>query len=341
MPEEWARPAPIPALVSTGPLVSVLFLMLGGLVLVMACLNVGNLLLVRAAGREREMAMRSALGAGRTRLLRQVLSESLLLAVLGGVAGATLSIWFTDAVSAMPMALGNLRAQLDLSFDWRVFTYAVGATLLAGIGAGLWPAVAASRADVASILHEGGRSASAARRTRRVRNVLVVAQVAGSLALLIVAGSFAGGLASAQRSAVGFDPHQLGSFTMDTGYAGYDKERCISFYRELHRRIRETPGIGSATIAYSMPLSYVQDGDTVEVEGGPVAAGRTAARDVQQRHAGLLRDNAYRLEERPGVPGIGRGGSSASRDRERAHGAAIVARAGSCREPLPNSTHWR
>lgn len=274
IPETWARPAPIPAMVATGPLITVLFLMLGGLVLVLACLNVSNLLLVRAAAREHEMAIRAALGSGRARLLVQVLAESVMLAALGGIAGALLSAWATDAVSAIPMALGNLRAKLDLSFDWRVFAYALAATLLAGTGAGLWPALSASRTKIAAMLHESGRSASSAPGARRGRNLLVIAQVAASLALLIAAGSFIQGLANARRSDLGFDPHHLANFVMDTSYAGYGRDQSVSFYEELRRRARDIPGVDSAALAYSMPLNYVQDGDSVQVEGRPVEPGR-------------------------------------------------------------------
>jgi predicted permease len=237
-------------------------------------MNVGNVLLVRSAAREREMAVRAALGSGRGRLVRQVLSESLLLALLGGAAGLLLGTWATDAISAIPMSIGSLSAVLDVSLDWRVFSYSLAMTLLAGIGAGLWPALAASRADVSAVLHESERSVSAARGSRRLRNILVVAQVAGSLTLLIVAGCFAGGLKNARRLNVGFEPAHLGNFVMDAAYAGYDKERTVAFYRDLQTRVRALPGVEAASIGYSMPLSYMQDGDTVDVEGRPAAAGR-------------------------------------------------------------------
>jgi predicted permease len=274
LPETWARPAPIPAMVATAPLIVGLFLLLGGLLLALACMNVGNLLLVRAAAREREMAVRAALGYGRVRLLGQVLTESVLLALVGGAAGMLLSAWATDAVAAMPMALGNMKARMDVSFDWRVFAYSIAATLLAGIGAGLWPALAASPSDIASTLHESARSASAAPGRRRVRNLLVVAQVAASLMLLIVAGCFTGGLAKARTANVGFDPRHLATFTMDTAYAGYDREQSIAFFRELHRRVRDLPGVTSASLAHTVPMSYMQDGDSIEIEGRPAASGR-------------------------------------------------------------------
>ncbi len=274
LPETWARPAPIPAMVTMAPVVVALFLGLGALVLVIACMNVGNVLLVRAAAREREMAVRAALGSGRARLVRTVIAESLLFALLGGAAGLCLGAWATDAVSAVPMSMGNLPAVLDLSLDWRVFAYALAAALLAGVGAGLWPALAASRADIAAVLHDSGRGSSAARGSRRFRNFLVIAQVAGSLTLLIVAGCLSGGLTNMRRMNIGFDPRQLGSFTIDTAYAGYDKDRSVSFYRELHRRVSALPGVESASVGFSMPMSFVQDGDAIEVEGRPPAPGR-------------------------------------------------------------------
>jgi predicted permease len=274
LPETWARPAPIPALVATAPIVVAISLLLGVLVLGLACMNVGNLLLVRAAGREHEMAVRAALGSGRARLVAHVLAESIVLALMGGAAGLLLGGWAVDGVNAMRLALGNLSVRLDVSLDWRVFTYALALTLAAGIAAGLWPALAASRADLASVLHGSGRGTSAARGSRRFRGALVVAQVAGSLTLLIVAGCFAGGLANARRLNLGFDPRHLGSFIMNTAYAGYDTDRSVAFYRELERRAGTIAGIESASLSSSVPLNYVQDGDTVEVEGQPLSADR-------------------------------------------------------------------
>ena len=342
LPETWARPAPIPAMVAMGPFVVALFLGLGGLVLVMACLNVGNILLVRAAAREREMAVRAALGSGRARLILQVLAESFLLALLGGAAGVMLGAWATDAVNAIPMALGNLPAVLDVSLDWRVFAYSLAMTLAAGIGAGLWPALVASRADIGAMLHESGRSATAARGSRRLRNVLVVAQVAGSLTLLIVAGCFAGGLTNARHMNVGFEPLHLGSFAMDTAYAGYDKARSVAFYRELQRHVSELPGVESASAAYSAPLSYMQDGDSVEVEGRAGRVGqRPAAGDVQQRHPGLFQDDAHRSAPRPRIPGVGPGGRTARRHRQRGDGAPAVAERGPDGEAVPDAANRR
>jgi predicted permease len=268
LPEPWARP--VPSMVAAGPFLAGLFLLLGLLVLALACVNVGNILLVRAATREREMAVRAALGAGRARLVRQTLVESLLLAVLGGAGGILLGAWAGAAANSVPVS-DNLPAALDLSFDWRVFAYALAATLLAGIGAGLWPALAASRADVAGVLHACGRSGTAARGSRRLRSGLVVVQVAGSLTLLIVAGIFARSLAAVRRMDLGFDPGHLAVFTMDANYAGYDKDRAAAFYRDLERRVGRLPGIESVSLSFREPMSYSLHADALEIEGRPPA----------------------------------------------------------------------
>jgi predicted permease len=273
IPEPWARPVPIPSMVNSAPFVSVLFLALGALVLVLACMNVGNVLLVRAAAREREMAVRAALGSGRARLVRQVLSESLALAALGGIAGILLGSWASAAIGAIPIGT-DLPAAMDLSFDWRVFAYALAATLLAGAVAGLWPALAASRADIAGILHASGRSGSAARGSRRLRSALVVVQVAGSLTLLIVAGLFARGLSSMRGMDLGFEPRHMATLTTDTAYAGYDAPRASSFYRDLERRVRDLPGVEAAALSFSAPVSYTRVADNVQVEGRAPAPAR-------------------------------------------------------------------
>jgi predicted permease len=272
-PEHWARPVPIPSMIAAGPFIAALFLALGALVLVLACMNVGNVLLVRAAAREREMAVRAALGSGRARLVRQVLGESLLLALAGGLAGILLASWTAAALAAIPLSF-DLPAALDLTFDWPVFAYALAAALAAGAGAGLYPAVAASRADIAAVLHEAGRSGTAARGSRRLRSALIVVQVAGSLTLLIVAGIFAGSLSAMRGMDLGFDPRHLVTLTLDTRYAGYDEARSIAFYRDLERRVQDLPGVESAALSFSAPISYTRMADTVAIEGRPPALAR-------------------------------------------------------------------
>src|SRR5712672_859933 len=207
-PERRARPAPAAA----GPFLaaSSLFLCLAGLVLLLACGNVANILLVRGTVRQREMAIRAALGGSRTLLIRSPPTESLLLAVIGGVAGMFLGQWFSHLLSSIDIQ-ANLPVILDFSFDGRVFAYALGAALLTGLIVGIVPALRASRNDLNVILHQAGRSISAGQ--HHLRNALVIAQVAGSLMLLVVAGLFTRSMGKARHLDLGFDPTHVVNLT--------------------------------------------------------------------------------------------------------------------------------
>ena len=261
-PERDSRPEPDPD--HTMRTVSVLFLMLAALVLVLACVNVANILLVRATVREREMAVRAALGAGRGRLVRQLLTESLLLALAGGAAG----ILFGAGGSRM---LGSIRLQtdlpirLDFSLDWRVLAYALAAALLTGIVVGIIPALRSSRANVSEVLHEGGRTVSGGR--HRLRSALVTAQVGGSLMLLIVAGLFMRSLGKAQKANLGFDPAGVVNLSMDPSGAGYNEEQGRAFFRQLLDRARAMPGVSSAALAFSVPMGYYSNSATLLIDG--------------------------------------------------------------------------
>ena len=270
-PELRARPNPDPK--NTLLVISGLFLGLAAMVLLLACVNVANILLVRATIREREMAIRAALGAGRGRLIRQLLTESLVLALGGGLAGIMLGYWGSSALSHMNFAT-DLPVRLDFGFDWRVFGFAFSAALLTGLIVGTVPAVRASRGNLAQILHEGGRGLVGGR--HRLRSALVVAQVAGSLMLLIIAGLFTRSLGQAQRSNLGFDPSHVVNFYMDPAEIGYNEAQGREFYKNLLARVRALPGVVSATTANSTPMGYINGGDTVVVEGYDLPAGQPA-----------------------------------------------------------------
>ncbi len=269
-PELRSRPNPDPK--NTIMVISTLFLGLSSLVLLLACVNVGNILLVRATVREREMAIRAALGAGRTRLIRQLLTESILLAVCGGLAGVALGYWGSSSLEHVNLGT-DLPVRLDFGFDWRVFGFAFGAALLTGIIVGIVPAIRASRGNLAQILHEGGRGLVGGR--HRVRNALVVAQVAGSLMLLIIAGLFTRSLGEAQKTNLGFDPNHVVNFVMDPNEIGYNEAQGREFYKNLLARVRALPGVVSASTANSTPLGYYNNGDTVVVDGYEVPAGQS------------------------------------------------------------------
>jgi len=278
IPERLARPAPFVA--DFVPVIAGLFMLLPALVLLLACLNVANILLARANLRRREMAIRAAVGAGRMRLIRQMLTESLLLAVLGGLGGMVFGEWAIRASGSMLHSLtsttSNVGYGLDCSFDWRVFAYTLGAAVLAGIFVGIWPAVRAGRVDVNSVLHESGRSDSSGASHLALRSLLLVGQVAGSLTLLIVAGLFVRSLGRADHMYLGFDPDHVLIAYLDAHQVGYDEAGGKTFYRELEHRLRALPAVESASIAYTVPLGIPGPEAPIYIKDRPVTRDREA-----------------------------------------------------------------
>jgi predicted permease len=270
-PERLARPQP--SRDNPLPKISALFLVLAALVLVLACVNVANILLVRATVRQREMAIRAALGAARSRLIRQLLTESLLLGILGGAAGILIGMWASGLVSSINLKT-QLPVRLEFGFDWRVFGYAFAAALFTGIVVGIVPALRASRGSLSETLHEGGRSVSSGR--NRLRSALVVVQVGGSLMLLIVAALFTRSLQQAQRMNLGFDPTNVLNLTLDPNEIGYNELQAREFDKELLQRLGALPGIQSASLAFSVPMGYYSNGDTLQIEGYQPPPGQPA-----------------------------------------------------------------
>lgn len=270
-PEQLARPDPDPE--NSLPSISIAFLALAALVLLVACFNVTNVLLVRAAARQREMAIRAALGAGRMRLVRQYLTESLLLAVFGAAGGMLLTYWATRFLSSIPLGT-DLPIQLKFVPDVRVYLFALGAALVTGLIVGVFPALRVARRDVSSVLHDGARGSSGGRRRQIVRGSLVVAQVAGSLVLLIVAGLFVRSLGKAQTIYLGLNPANVLDFSLDVQQVGYQEAQGRAFYRDLDSRLRALPGVVSVAQAFSVPLGVMSADDPVNVAGHPVAPGQ-------------------------------------------------------------------
>jgi predicted permease len=246
------------------PIAVGLFMILAGVVLILAATNLANLLLVKAVSRNREMAVRSALGAVRMRLARQVFTETLLLALLGCAAGVALGYFGSRAAAAVPLQTG-IPIVLDFHFDWRVFSYALAAALAVALVGGLVPAWRASGADLNQVLREAARKASP--RHQRLRTILVVSQLAGSLMLLIVAGLFVRSLQSVRHADLGFDPEQVVNFSMDAHGAGYDEAQGRQFYQQLLERIRTAPGVKSASLAQTVPLGMDHQGAELKIEG--------------------------------------------------------------------------
>lgn len=259
------------------PRVAHLFLLLAALVLILACINVANLQLVRATVREREMAVRTALGASRGRLIRQLLTESVLLSLLGCVIGLAIGMDASHAIVALPLE-SELPFVLDFPFDWRVFAYGFGAALLTGVFVGLFPALRISLSNLRDVLHAGGRTSTGGR--QRLRSALVAVQVGGSLALLIAAGLFLRSLHTAQKADLGFDPRNVLNLTMDPHAIGYDKKQGIAFYKELLGRVRGMPAVESASIASAIPLGETVLGDDLEIPGYQAVQGQPAPHAV-------------------------------------------------------------
>ena len=257
-------------------LIAVLFVGLSVMVLLLACMNVANVLLARATTRQQEMAVRSALGAPRAWLVRQMLAVPVMLALLGAVAGMLAARWAMAAIFALP-AWARQRTDfviLNFRFDWRVFLIAFGGAILGGIAAGIWPAVRAGRADLNLVLHEGGRSDSGGAERHRLRNALVVAQVAGSLALLIAAGFFVQTLHAAQHAFLGFDATHIVICTMDPHQNGYDRTRTTQFYKELEDHVGAMPGVQSVSLSFGFPFLGIEYGTGVYVENRVIPPGQ-------------------------------------------------------------------
>ncbi len=242
--------SPIPG--NGAPVAAFMAVLMGivGLVLAIACANVAGVLLARATARHREIAVRLAIGAGRGRLIRQMLVESTLLFLVGGGAGLALARVMTDALVSLLPTL-PVPVDVTLPLDTRAVAFTLGLSLVAAILSGLAPAFHASRADVV-----GGLKADAqgGPERLRLRNAFVIGQVAFSIVLVVGAGLFVRALQRATEINPGFDPHGVELAALDLSLAGYTSDTGRVFTRELIQRVRQTPGVQSATLSAIMPL---------------------------------------------------------------------------------------
>jgi len=228
-----------------------------GLVLLIACANVSSLLLSRALGRQREMAVRTAMGATRAGLVRQLLTESLILALAGGVLGAALSAWGTRTLAAM--AQNSLPLASGIRADGAVLAFTVAVSVLAGILFGMAPALEVSRPDLNSVLRSEGRGATAGRRHNLFRNLLVVSQVALSTILLVGAGLLLRNFVELRGASPGFDSTHLLTMNVTLPPARYSTgPQMIAFFRELVRQAESVPGVESAAVSSALPVNPVR-----------------------------------------------------------------------------------
>ncbi|HSR49621.1 MAG TPA: ABC transporter permease [Acidobacteriota bacterium] len=261
--ERWARPEPLMA--DFLPLVVSIFLGLVLMVLLVAAFNAFNLLMARALGQQAAMAVRSAMGARRSRLVRQFMTEVFLLSILGGLAGLFAGLWGSRFLAGLDAA-SDFPLGLDLSGDWRVWAYALGLSLLAGLLLGVLPAIRASGGPTQLILGPASRGAVAQSRVGWVRSALVTSQVAISVLLLVAAGLFLRSLQKASDLELGFEPQGVLNVSIDPGLQGYSSSRAESLFQQLTRRARALPGVESAAMAYSVPMGYFSYAADIQAE---------------------------------------------------------------------------
>ncbi|HKE05412.1 MAG TPA: ABC transporter permease [Blastocatellia bacterium] len=245
-----------------------------GLVLLIACANVANLLLARAADRQKEMAIRTAVGAGRWRVIRQLLTESALLAVMGGAVGLLLAYLGVDTLVKVNQA--QIPRAYQIALDWRVLAFTLGVSLLTGIIFGLVPALQISKTDLHETLKEGGRTGSSGARAW-VRNTLVVLEMALALVVLVSAGLLMRSFWRLQQVNPGFAPQNVLAMSLGLPMTKYkEPAQRANFYRELLQQIRALPGVQAAGATSILPMGGDNSSGSFQIEGRVVPQGQSS-----------------------------------------------------------------
>ena len=240
------------------------------LVLLITCINLAGLLLARAGDRRKEIAIRLAVGANRRRLVRQLLTENVLLSLFGGAAGFWVAIWIINFVVAFKPSI-DFPLTVELAVDWRVLFFTAGLSLLTGAIFGLAPALQATKPTLTSALKD--TTAQSGRSHSRLRSSLVVAQLAISLMILIGAGLVGRSFRQLKTTNPGFDPQNALTLSLDVGLQGYDEAKGQDFYRRLIERLQSMPGVKSAALTTIVPLALNYSSRTIYVEGQPPERG--------------------------------------------------------------------
>ncbi len=248
------------------PVLRILFAV-GAVVLLIVTANVANLLLAKSAARQREIGVRMALGAGRRRVVQQLLTESLVMAGLGALAGVLFVFWFRSVLVAF-MPVTYLPVGYNFAIDWRTVVFSGALGLLAALVFGMAPALELLRTNLNASLKEGGRSAVGHSARHWMRSGLVVSQVALAFLLLIGAALLAKGFQKAKQLEIGLDPRNLLVAGLRLGAHGYNEDRALDFYRQLRERLASEPGVRAAALANWLPLGFEGgSSSTVNVEG--------------------------------------------------------------------------
>jgi len=255
-----------------GAVVSFTWVMMAavGLVLLVTCTNLAGLMLARATDRRKEIAIRLAMGANRLRLIRQLLTESILLSFVGGIAGVLLAVWILKVLLAFKPPI-DFPLALDVGVDWRVLLFSLAVSVIAGAFFGLAPALQATRPNLVGTLKDTAAQGGAVK--TRLRSVLVVAQISISLVVLIAAGLVVRTLQQLQTMNPGFDTKNGLTMSFDLGLQGYDEARGQQFYRQLNERVQSLPGVESAAVTSYIPLSLNFNSRNTFVEGKPAERG--------------------------------------------------------------------
>jgi putative ABC transport system permease protein len=317
--------------VFVGDIRTTLLILLGavGFVLAIACANVANLLLARAATRQKEMAIRTALGAGRLRIVRQLLTESLLLAILGGIIGVLLALWGIDLLRSA--SADSLPSTAVIKLDGSVLLFTLFVSLLTGIIFGLAPALAAVKTDLHDTLKEGGRSSTAGGRRSWLRSTLVVTEVALSLILLVGAGLLIKSFVRILETDPGFKTQNLLTMQLALNVKPDEGGKVLNFFNDLKGRIAALPGVESAAFSNGIPLGptadtsfaivgrpkpepgkqpqtmmYITSPDYLQAMGIRLVKGRFfAAQDTQRRPRVAVIDEAFARQQFPDQEPLG------------------------------------
>ena len=247
------------------------------LVLLIACMNLAGMLLARAVVRRREIAIRLSLGASRWRIIRQLVTESVILSLIAGAAGVALTVWMLElVVASMPALPEGIRLALDLGVDWRVLLYAIGFSTVTGVLFGLAPALQSSRTDVSTTLKDDSGAFATGHRKSRSRRALVVAQVAFSLLLLIGAGLVLRSVEKLRPTRLGFQSENVVTAFLTLDETQYDRRRSQEFYRQLSERVASLPGVQTVSLVQDVPGGFLGGSRrSTEIEGYQPAPGES------------------------------------------------------------------
>jgi putative ABC transport system permease protein len=247
-----------------------LYVLLGAVacVLLIACANVANLLLARATGRHKEMAIRAALGASRIRVIRQLLTESVMLSLVGGAVGLLLAVWWSDLLVALGKE--DIPRAVHVAIDWRVLGFTLAVSVLTGLIFGLVPAFHSSKTELVESLKEGGRGTSESARRNPARSMLVVSELAIAVVLLVCAGLLIQSLWRLQRVKSGLQPENVLTFNLSLSEVKYDYNRQSQFFSDLRKRLETAPGVQTASSIYPLPLSGDRFSISFQIEGREV-----------------------------------------------------------------------